>query len=366
MEDSFRGQEEPAARVNPGTFCCSAFRGGGAPPPPRPLPAHAQPLATSARGRSSGCLPAVDACRGRSPPSNPRSRVLVHACARTSPADATQNHMGTHTLAHCMHSLTTHTHLCVCVCMNPGCCTSTKGPGCGDAKHATRPLGPHPRLRGTTPPPRPAPAVGGCRRATVCCGTVACASRAGTASARPPRTREGTHAHTAHRGRASARAHTYVHRQDRSDCIIDTRALESSCYIENGEIPDRLGDMLTSALRGVIGSAGWLASGSRLLQQGLGATPSGARAASSHAENTNTFLREVRHPGVSVWAMTGGRGGRGALGGSAGSGRRTPGQSVRRSASSRMRPFAAAPLRPAWHARRGGVAAAWRASSASH
>ncbi|KAI8464925.1 MAG: glutamate dehydrogenase [Monoraphidium minutum] len=49
--------------------------------------------------------------------------------------------------------------------------------------------------------------------------------------------------------------------------------------------------MLLSGLRSVLGSSGWIAAGSRLVQ-GLGA-PAGARAASSHAENTNTFLREA-------------------------------------------------------------------------
>jgi hypothetical protein len=50
--------------------------------------------------------------------------------------------------------------------------------------------------------------------------------------------------------------------------------------------------MLVSALRGLVSSPGWLAAGSRLLQ-GAGAG-SAVRQASSHAENTNTFLREVR------------------------------------------------------------------------
>lgn len=51
--------------------------------------------------------------------------------------------------------------------------------------------------------------------------------------------------------------------------------------------------MLAAALRGVVSSsnAGWLAAGSKLLQGG--GLASSARAASSHAENTNTFLREA-------------------------------------------------------------------------
>lgn len=52
--------------------------------------------------------------------------------------------------------------------------------------------------------------------------------------------------------------------------------------------------MLAHSLRGVLNNGGWIAAGSRLLQ-GFGAAASGARAASSHAENTNTFLREVRN-----------------------------------------------------------------------
>lgn len=63
-----------------------------------------------------------------------------------------------------------------------------------------------------------------------------------------------------------------------------------------GSLPDHTlaGAMLASGLRSVIGnSGGWLAAGSRLVQ-GLTAPAGAARHASSHAENTNTFLREVR------------------------------------------------------------------------
>ena len=51
--------------------------------------------------------------------------------------------------------------------------------------------------------------------------------------------------------------------------------------------------MLGHAVKGVLGNAGWLSAGSRLLEGAAAATGS-ARHASSHSENTNTFLREVK------------------------------------------------------------------------